>query len=81
MYVHVQGRLGVMFVYVLGEMCMRTGSLPIEPNKKGHVDRGSFVDKDSTQGKLEPTYLSISFSLDISFEPSYVHSLSEVISP
>ena len=29
----------VMFVYVLGEMCMLTGSLPIEPNKKGHVGR------------------------------------------
>ena len=26
-------------------------------------------------------YLSISFSLDISFEPSYIHSLSEVVSP
>ena len=61
-----------MFVYVLGEMCMLTESLPIEPNKKGHVGRGSFVDKDSTQGELEPTYLSISFSLDISFETSFI---------
>jgi len=48
MYMHVQGQLGVMFVYVLSEMCMRTESLSIEPNKKGHVGRGSFIDKDST---------------------------------
>jgi len=48
MYVHVQGRLAVMFVYVLGEMCVHTGSLPIEPNKKGHVGRGSLIDNDST---------------------------------
>jgi len=67
MYVHAHGRLGVIFIYVLGKVVyFHTGSLPIELNKRRHVgQRRSFISKDSKKRKLESMYFSISFCLDI----------------